>query len=127
MELLEKWAPQVLSILRIVAALLFLQHGVQKFFGFPLARPPLTPLLWAQALIELIGGVLLAIGAFIRPAAFILSGDMAAAYFIAHLPRSFFPIANGGDAVVLYCFVFLYILFAGGGPWSVDRNWMNRR
>jgi putative oxidoreductase len=127
MESLEKWAPQALSVLRIVAGLLFLQHGLQKFFGFPSAGPPLTPLLGIQGLIELIGGVLLAIGAFTRPVSFVLSGDMATAYFIAHLPNSFFPIVNRGDAALLYCFVFLYIFFAGGGPWSIDRNWMNRR
>jgi putative oxidoreductase len=127
MESLERWAPQVRSVVRIMAGLLFLEHGLQKLFGFPAAGPQMTPLLWAQALIEVVGGVLLTIGAFTRPVAFVLSGDMAAAFFIAHFPRSFYPAVNGGDAAVLYCFVFFYIFCAGGGPWSVDRSWLNRR
>ena len=118
---LEKARPYVLSVLRIVAALLFLQHGLQKFFAFPSAGPPMTPLLYVQGAIELVGGILLLLGAYSRVVAFILTGDMAAAFFLAHFPRSFFPAVNGGDAAVLYCFVFFYIVFAGGGPWSVDR------
>jgi putative oxidoreductase len=118
---LEKQSPYVLSVLRIVAALLFLQHGLQKYFGFPSAGPPMTPLLYVQGVIEIVGGILLLVGAWTRPVAFILAGDMAAAYFMAHFPRSFFPAVNGGDGAVLYCFVFFYIFFAGGGPWSVDR------
>jgi putative oxidoreductase len=118
---LEKGRPYFLSILRIVVALLFLQHGLQKYFAFPSAGPPMTPLLYVQGIIEIVGGVLLLIGAFTRPVAFILAGDMAAAYFMAHFPHSFFPAVNAGDAAVLYCFVFLYIVFAGGGAWSVDR------
>jgi putative oxidoreductase len=117
----EKWRPHVLSLLRIVAALLFLEHGLQKFFGFPSAAPPMTPLLYVQGVLEILGGLLLFLGVYTRPVAFVLAGDMAAAYFIAHLPRSFFPAINGGDAAVLFCFVFLFIFFAGGGPWSVDR------
>jgi putative oxidoreductase len=118
---LEKQSPYILSVLRIVAALLFLQHGLQKYFGFPSAGPPMTPLLYAQGVIEIVGGILLLVGAWTRPVAFILAGDMAVAYFMAHFPRSFFPAVNGGDGAVLYCFVFVYIFFAGGGPWSVDR------
>ena len=118
---LEKARPYILSVLRIVVALLFLEHGLQKLFAFPSAGPPMTPLLYVQAVIELVGGVLLLVGAYTRVIAFILSGDMAVAYFMAHFPRSFFPAANGGDSAVLYCFVFLYLFFAGGGPWSVDR------
>jgi putative oxidoreductase len=118
---LDKARPYILSILRIVVALLFIEHGTQKFFGFPAAGPALTPLLYAQAAIELVGGALLAVGALTRVVAFILSGDMAVAYFMAHFPRSFFPSVNGGDAAVLYCFVFFYLVFAGAGPWSVDR------
>ena len=118
---LEKQSPYILSVLRIVAALLFLQHGLQKYFGFPSAGPPMTPLLYVQGVIEIVGGILLLVGAWTRPVAFILAGDMAAAYFMAHFPRSFFPAVNGGDGAVLYCFVFFYIFFAGGGPWSVDR------
>jgi putative oxidoreductase len=118
---LEKARPYFLSVLRIVVALLFLEHGLQKYFGFPSAGPSMTPLLYAQGVIEIVGGVLLLVGAYTRIVAFVLAGDMAVAYFMAHFPRSFFPAVNGGDAAVLYCFVFLYILSAGGGPWSVDR------
>jgi putative oxidoreductase len=118
---LEKWRPYILSLLRIVVALVFLQHGLQKFFGFPLAGPQMTTLLYIQGVIEIVGGLLLLVGAYTWPVAFILAGDMAVAFFIAHLPRSFFPAVNGGDAAVLFCFVFFYIFFAGGGPWSLDR------
>jgi putative oxidoreductase len=123
---LEKQSPYILSVLRIVAALLFLQHGLQKYFGFPSAGPPMTPLLYVQGVIEIVGGILLLVGAWTRPVAFILAGDMAVAYFIAHFPRSFFPAVNGGDGAVLYCFVFFYIFFAGGGPWSVDRSMLKQ-
>ena len=119
---LDQARPYVLSILRIVAALLFLEHGLQKYFGFPSAGPSMTPLLYVQGLIEIVGGLLLLVGAYTRVVAFVLAGDMAVAYFMAHFPHSFFPAVNGGDAAVLYCLVFLYILFAGGGPWSVDRR-----
>ena len=118
---LEKRRPYILSVLRIVVALLFLEHGLPKYFGFPSAGPPMTPLLYVQGAIEIVGGILLLIGAYTRPVAFILAGDMAVAYFMVHFPRSFFPAMNGGDAAVLYCFVFFYIMFAGGGAWSVDR------
>ena len=116
------WEPQVLSIVRIMAALLFFEHGTQKLFDFPPADEPgtLNALLFVQALIEVIGGALLAVGLFTRPVAFVLSGVMAFAYFIAHAPRSFFPVLNAGDAAILYCFVFLYFVFAGPGPWSLD-------
>jgi putative oxidoreductase len=118
-----KWAPYVLSVLRIVAALLFIQHGTQKFFGFPPSAnpgPALFSLLGVQGVLELGGGFLLLIGLFTRPVAFVLCGDMAVAYFIAHAPRSFFPAVNGGDAAILYCFVFLNLAVAGGGVWSAD-------
>jgi putative oxidoreductase len=124
---LEKASPYILSILRIVAALLFLEHGLQKYFAFPSAGPPMTPLLYVQGAIEIVGPILLVIGAYTRVVAFILAGDMAVAYFMAHFPRSFYPAVNGGDAAVLYCFVFLFILFAGGGPWSVDRALLKHR
>ena len=115
------WAPRVLSALRIVAALLFIEHGTQKLFGFPIAGPPvLSPMLMMAAGIEAIGGLLLLIGLFTRPVALIMSGEMAVAYFMAHAPRGMYPVANGGDAAVLYCFVFLYLAAAGGGLWSVD-------
>ncbi|AMB43586.1 MULTISPECIES: DoxX family protein [Methylobacteriaceae] len=117
-----RWAPRMLSILRIVSALIFMAHGTQKILGFPASsmNPPLMSLSGVAGLIELVGGALLLIGLFSRPVAFILSGEMAFAYFIAHAPKSVFPALNGGDAAILYCFVFLYIAFAGPGPWSID-------
>ncbi len=113
--------PFVLSVLRIVVALLFLEHGLSKLFGFPVPGPALNGLLILAAILESVGALLLAAGAYTRIVAFILSGEMAVAYFMAHAPRSFYPLANGGDAAVLYCFIFLYLAFAGGGPISVDR------
>jgi putative oxidoreductase len=117
---LDRGRPYVLSIVRIVVALLFLQHGLQKYFSFPSAGPQMRPILYVQGVIEIVGGTLLLLGVYTRMVAFILAGDMAVAYFMAHFPRSFFPAVNGGDAAVLYCFIFLYIFFAGGGPWSLD-------
>jgi putative oxidoreductase len=115
------WAPRFLSILRIVAALIFLEHGTQKLLGFPAGGPPhLSALLMAQGIIELVGGILLLIGLFSRIVAFILSGDMAVAYFMVQFQKSVFPTQNGGDAAILFCFVFLYLVFAGGGPRAVD-------
>jgi putative oxidoreductase len=118
---LETRSPYILSVLRFVVALLFIEHGLQKYFGFPSAGPPMTTLLYLQGAIEIVGAILLLVGAYTRAVAFILAGDMAVAYFMAHFPRSFFPLVNGGDAAVLYCFVFFYIFFSGGGPWSLDR------
>ena len=127
------WAPRLLSVLRIMVALLFLEHGTQKLLGFPPSAnpaPAMMTLAWVQGVIEIVGGILLALGAFTRPTAFILSGDMAVAYFMAHASRNFFPVNNGGDAAILYCFVFLYFVAAGPGPWSVDamrgteRTWL---
>ena len=119
-----EWAPRLLSVLRIVAALIFLEHGTQKLFGFPPTAsgtgPAMFSLLWFAAILELVGGIMLLIGLLTRPVAFVLSGEMAFAYFIAHAPRNFFPALNGGDAAILYCFVFLYIAAAGGGVWSLD-------
>jgi putative oxidoreductase len=124
-ELAERWAPPMLSVLRIVAALLFIEHGTQKLLGFPAAPPggfpQLLTLLWWQGAIELVGGIALVAGLFTRYAAFILSGDMAAAYFKVHAPESFWPSLNGGDAAILYCFTFLFIAVAGGGAFSFDR------
>jgi putative oxidoreductase len=118
---LEKARPYVLSIIRIIVALMFMEHGLQKFFAFPSAGPAeMTPLIYIQGVIEIAGGILLLLGLFSRPVAFILAGDMAAAYFLAHAPRSFFPAVNFGDAAILYCFIFLYMVFAGPGRWSVD-------
>ena len=116
------WEPRVLSILRIVAALIFFEHGTTKLLGFPPSNhsPELLSLPWIAGALELVGGALLILGLFTRPVAFILSGEMAFAYWMAHAPQNPFPVANGGDAAILYCFVFLYLAFAGGGPWSVD-------
>ena len=121
-DLVTVWAPRLLSVLRIVAALIFFEHGTQKLLGFPPhANPPaIMSLSWIAGALELVGGFMLLIGVFTRPVAFILSGEMAFAYWMAHAPRSFFPVLNGGDAAILYCFVFLYIAAAGPGPWSVD-------
>jgi putative oxidoreductase len=113
----------MLSVLRIMTGLQFLEHGTQKFFAFPAragAEPALMSMLGVQGCLELIGGLLILVGFFTRPVAFLLAGDMAAAYFIAHFPRNFFPALNAGDAAVLFCFVFLYLAVAGGGEWSVD-------
>ena len=118
----SSFSPQVRSIVRVVAALLFLEHGLSRLFGWPsaLPTPPTFTLYWFAGAIELAGGLLLALGLFTRPAALIMSGEMAAAYFISHAPHSFFPILNRGDAAILYCFIFLYFAFAGPGPWSLD-------
>lgn len=121
----SEWAPRLLSILRVAAALLFLQHGMAKLLGFPHVASfdalRAFSLVWAAGVIELAGSVLLLLGLFTRPVAFILSGEMAFAYFMAHAPRGFFPILNQGELAVLYCFLFLYLSAAGGGAWSVDR------
>lgn len=116
------WAPRVLSILRIVAALLFFEHGTAKLLGFPPSdhSPEVLSLPWVAGALELVGGAFLIVGLFTRPVAFILSGEMAFAYWMAHAPRSAFPLLNGGDLSILFCFVFLYLAFAGGGPWSLD-------
>jgi putative oxidoreductase len=121
------WSPRMLSVLRIMAALLFIEHGTQKFFGFPSAGPALDPLHVVQALLEFGGGILLLIGFYTRIVAFILSGDMAVAYFMAHAPKSFFPLINGGQLAILFCFVFFYLFVAGGGVWSVDEQRSGRR
>ena len=119
---IESLSPYVLSVLRIIVALLFLEHGSAKLLGFPAAgtMPALFTLGWFSGAIELIGGALLAAGLFSRTAAFIMSGEMAVAYFMSHAPHSFFPIVNRGDAAVLYCFAFFYLAFAGPGPLSLD-------
>ena len=119
---LDSWAPRMLSVLRIVAALIFFAHGTQKILGWPASdmAPAAFSLSWIAGMLELIGGALLVAGLFTRPVAFILSGQMAVAYWMAHAPQSPFPALNGGDAAILYCFVFLYIFVAGPGPWSLD-------
>jgi putative oxidoreductase len=121
---LNSWAPRMLSVLRIFAGLELLQHGTGTILGFPavpmFANTQIASLSGIGGLIELIGGALFVIGLFTRPVAFILSGFTAAAYFIAHASKSFYPILNGGELAALYCFVFLYFVFSGPGPWSVD-------
>jgi putative oxidoreductase len=124
---IASWSPRMLSVLRIITGLLFLEHGTQKFFAFPGPGPALTPLLVVQGLLELVGGILIVIGLFTRPVAFILAGDMAVAYFMAHAPRGFFPTLNGGQLAILFSFVFLYLFVAGGGVWSVDAHRSGRR
>lgn len=119
------WAPRLLSILRIVAALIFMAHGTQKLLGFPASpnpSPEMFSLPWIAGVLEIVGGVLLIPGLFVRPTAFVLSGLMAFAYWLAHAPRSPYPVLNGGDAAILYCFVFLFLAAAGGGAWSLDRT-----
>jgi putative oxidoreductase len=119
---LHDWRPRLLSVLRIMTALLFLQHGLMKLFGFPPSdfQPPLLSLFGLAGVLEVVGGLLLLVGLFTRPVAFILSGEMAVAYFMAHAPQGFFPIKNGGEVAILFCFVFLYLVFSGPGAWSID-------
>ena len=119
---LSRWQPQLLAVLRIVAALLFLEHGLMKLFHFPAPQMPgpLPTLLVVAAVIELVAGVLITLGLFTRLAAFVASGEMAVAYFMSHFPKSFWPGINMGDAAILFCFVFLYIAAAGPGAWSID-------
>ena len=117
------WAPYLLSILRIITAFLFMQHGSMKLLGFPqpMGDIPLFSLMGLAGSLELVGGFLILIGLFTRPVAFILSGEMAFAYFMAHAPNSFWPALNHGEPAVLFCFIFLYLAAAGGGRWAVDR------
>jgi putative oxidoreductase len=124
METLTAWAPRALSVLRIVTGLMIIQHGMAKLLGFPVVAnfANLNPLslIGAAGFIELIGGALLIIGLLTQPVAFIVSGEMAFAYFMVHAPRSFFPLINGGTLAIMYCFTCLYLSTAGAGPWSVD-------
>lgn len=126
---LSRYAPTVRSVLRIVAALIFMAHGTQKILGFPASdmNPAAMSLPWIAGIMELVGGALLVLGLFSRPVAFLLSGLMAFAYWLAHAPQSPFPVLNGGDAAILYCFIFLYIFVAGPGPISLDAMFRNRR
>ncbi len=116
------YAPRALAILRIMAGLLFLEHATSKFFAFPIPFPiqPLPPLLMAAGVVELITGILIALGLFTRLAAFIASGEMAFAYFLQHNSHGFWPIANKGEPAILFCFVFFYLTFAGPGSWALD-------
>ena len=121
--MLSTWSPRALAALRIMAGLLFLEHGLIKLIGFPGPGPEtLPPMLLVAGLIETFGGLLIVLGLFTRPAAFLSSGLMAAAYFIGHAGGGFWPSANGGEAAILYCFVFLYIFVAGPGAWALDNR-----
>jgi putative oxidoreductase len=124
MSQLDAWSPRVLAAVRIITALLFIEHGLMKLVAFPATIPglptPLPTILVAAAVIEIVGGALIAVGLFTRIAAFICSGEMAAAYFMFHAPQSFWPAVNQGDAAILFYFVFLYLAFAGAGAWSLD-------
>ena len=120
------WEPRMLSDLRMIIGLLYMEHGLAKVVGFPLqpnhkAYELFTLNPGIQGLLELVGGLLLAFGLFTRPVAFILAGNMAVAYFMAHAPKGFFPLLNGGELAIVYCFLFLYLWVAGGGEWSLDR------
>jgi putative oxidoreductase len=124
---LRPWAPYVLGLLRIVAALLLLEYGTLKLFHIPAAPDfEMQPIYYVAGVFELVGGTLLALGLFTRPVAFILSGEMAVAYFHSHAPHSFFPLVNRGELAVLFCFTFLYFVFAGGGAWSLDKAVLKR-
>jgi len=119
-----RWSPSLLSILRIVTSLLFLGHGLVKLFGFPPGaapgKVPLVSLFGVAGMLELFGGALVMFGLFTRPVAFLLAGQMAVAYFMIHAPKSLYPVLNGGEPAILFCFIFLYLAAAGAGPWSVD-------
>jgi putative oxidoreductase len=129
----KEWAPQLLSVLRIVVAFLFFQVGSAKWFAFPAAimpgggTAPLGSLVWFAGVIEVVGGTLFLLGLFTRPVAFILSGEMAFAYFIGHAGNGFWPVLNQGAPAVFYCFTYLYYSAAGAGPWSLDALLARRR
>lgn len=122
----QSFAPALQSVLRIVTGLTFLEHGTGKLLGFPHGLPFIDKmpegLLYFTGGMELVGGILITIGLFTRPVAFVLSGFMAVAYFMAHFPMSFFPAINMGEPAILYCFIFLYLAATGPGPWSVDKE-----
>ena len=124
---LGRHQPKALALLRIISGLLFLEHGTQKFLSFPPGKmagigSSLSNLAAYAGIVELVAGALITIGLLTRPAAFVASGTMAVAYFYAHAPQNFWPVNNMGDAAILYCFVFLYLVFAGPGAWSIDKK-----
>ena len=131
MTFLDRWQPQLHAALRIIAALLFMEHGLMKLFAFPAAQPgvpsPLPAILVTAAVIEVAGGALIALGLFPRIAAFICSGQMAVAYFMAHAPKGFWPALNMGEGAILFCFIFLFLAAAGPGAWSIDGSMGKRR
>ncbi|MER9654878.1 DoxX family protein [Mesorhizobium sp. M0152] len=127
MELLKglaKYQPQALGVLRIVTALQFIEHGTQKLFNFPVGEHAgaLSGLSLTAGILEFAGGILLALGLLTQPVAFLLAGEMATAYFMAHMPRDFFPVNNGGDSAISFCFIFLYLFFAGPGAFALDNR-----
>ena len=123
MKFLDKYQNQSYALMRIVVGFLFIWHGTQKLFNFPVEFPwPLNPLMYAAGTIEMVGGTLVMLGLFTRPAAFICSGTMAVAYWMAHGTKSFFPIANGGEISAFFCFAFLYIATRGAGMWGLDKR-----
>jgi putative oxidoreductase len=128
---LEQWSPRALAVLRMITALLFLEHATMKFLAFPApvmpGAGPLPTMMLVAGTIEVITGVLILAGFKTRLAAFLASGEMAAAYFMAHAPQSFWPAINKGEPAILFCFIFLYLVFAGAGDWSVDRSRDNGR
>ena len=122
-EFSERWAPYAIAALRIVTALLFLQHGTSKILDWPhtsMSGPPMWTMFWVAGMIELVGGLLLLVGLFTRWTSFILAGEMAIAYFMIHASQSFFPVINRGEAAVLFCFIFLLFVATGAGKWSID-------
>jgi putative oxidoreductase len=131
MEQLERYTPYALAALRIVSALLFMEHGTQKLLGFPAppegGYPPVLSVFWIGGVLEFFGGILLMLGLFTRPVAFILAGEMAVAYWMFHAPANFYPVLNRGDAAILYTFVFLLFVFAGPGAFSLDGAWQRSR
>jgi putative oxidoreductase len=129
MTKLDRWSPYALAALRIMTALLMLQHATMKFFAFPAPMPmpgPLPGIIIAAGVIEIVTGVLIVLGLFTRPAAFLASGTMAAAYFMGHATQGFWPVLNQGEAAIMFCFAFLYIFFAGPGALSLDGLWSKR-
>ncbi|WP_207539541.1 DoxX family protein [Sabulicella rubraurantiaca] len=121
---LDRYVPHALAVLRIATAIIFMLHGTQKLFGFPAppssGLPEVFTLFWIGAVMEFVGGLLILLGLLTRPVAFLLAGEMAVAYWMFHAPRNFYPTLNGGDAAILYCFVFLLLVFTGPGAWSLD-------
>ena len=125
----ERWTPVAVGTLRIVTALLFLEHGTGKILGFPdssMAFPPAWTLFWVAGWFEIIGSLLLLFGLFTRPAAFVLAGEMAIAYWLIHAPQSPFPIINRGETAILFCFIFLLFVATGPGKWSIDNRFRRR-
>ncbi len=123
-------SPRMLSILRLITAFLFMEHGGQKLFNYPPSAHPMShlpPLMLVAGVLEFFGGLLLLLGIFTRPVAFILAGEMAVAYFMGHAPHGFWPLRNMGELAVLYCFIFLYLATVGGGPWSLEQLWQRNR